>query len=410
MSIDHEIASARDFDHHSAQFRLAPYEAFERMRSSCPVQRSDHYGGFWSLVDYESVFAAARDDDLFSSFPSIGIPPATVSVPIPPIESDPPLTQQLRQITIKHFSPGSAQRLRPRARRMAAEMVDDFIERGECDIVAELTNPLPAKLVLHMLGFDDTQHLQWVRWVHTFVHDKTHDPQRAAAAASDLMSEIGKQMHQRRTSGVPGDDLFGAILTGHIDGVALDDTQITMYTLMMMLGGMDTTSGLTGNSLLCLIERPQLRQALLDDRELLESATEEFLRHSTPTLGLGRNIQRDEQFCGQQLRRGERAMLMWAAANRDPAVFPDPDHIDFHRPNSKRHMAFGVGLHRCLGSHLARMMFQEMMAEILDRIPDFELNGEPVRFDDAGEVYALRHLPIRFTAGQRRSLQPQERL
>jgi cytochrome P450 len=401
MTTGQESTATTEFDHHSLEFQRAPYQTFAQMRRGCPLQRSELYGGFWALLDYPSVFDAARDDALFSSYPTIGIPPATVSFPIPPIESDPPLTQKLRQITIKHFSPGAVERLRPRVRRMAAEMVDEFVERGHCDIVAELTNPLPAKLVLHMLGFDESKYLQWVDWVHTFVHDKTHRPDDAADAAADLMAEITTHIAQRRDQKALGEDLFAAILGGHIDDAPLDDMQITMYTLMMMLGGMDTTSGLTGNALLCMMERPELRQALLDDPGLLESATEEFLRHSTPTLGLGRTIQRDANFHGHDLKAGEGAMLMWAAANRDPAVFDHPDIIDFNRPNSRKHMAFGVGIHRCLGSHLARMMFQEMMAEILQRIPDFEPNGKPVRFADAGEVYALRRLPIRFTPSAR---------
>ena len=401
MTTDQVCPVGTDFDHHSPEFQRAPYAAFDRMRSSCPLQRSDHYGGFWSLLDYQSVFDAARDDVLFSSHPTIGVPPAATAYPIPPIESDPPLTQKLRQITLRHFSPGSVERLRPRARQMATEMVDAFIERGECDIVAELTTPLPAKMVLHMLGFDESKYLQWVNWVHTFVHDKTHAPEAAGTAVTELMTEITTHMAQRRAQPDPGDDLFAAILNGHIDEVPLDDMQINLYTLMMMLGGMDTTSGLTGNVLVCMMERPEIRAALIEDPGLLEIATEEFLRHSTPTLGLGRTIRGDTRFHGQDIKSGEGAMLMWAAANRDPAVFEDPDTIDLSRPNCRKHMAFGVGMHRCLGSHLARMMFQEMMAEILQRMPDFELNGEPVRFADAGEVYAVRNLPIRFTPGPR---------
>lgn len=401
MAMDHDLAAGHDFDHHSPEFQQAPHETFARMRAVCPVQRSSLYGGFWSLLDYQSVFDAARDDNLFSSYPTIGIPPAPAPFSIPPIESDPPMTQKLRQITIKHFSPGAVERLRPRARQMIAEMIDEFIETGRCDIVAELTTPLPSKLILHMLGFDESKYLQWVEWVHTFVHDKTHNEQRATAATMELMTEISMHMEQRRSSGSLGDDLFGAILNGHVDGVPLDDGQVNMYTLMMMLGGMDTTGGLTGNTLMCLIERPELRQALIAKPDLLEQGTEEFLRHSTPTLGLGRNIKRNTEFHGQQIQSGEQAMLMWAAANRDPSMFEDPDVIDLHRPNSKRHMAFGVGMHRCLGSHLARMMFQEMMHQILARLPDFQLDGEPVRFADAGEVYAIRHLPIKFTPGRR---------
>ena len=399
MTIEQELRLGAEFDHHCPAFRDAPYAAFEQMRAACPVSHSDQHGGFWTLVDYQSVFEAARDDDLFNSYPSVGVPASTSPFPILPIESDPPLTQKLRQVTIKHFSPRSAELLRPRARQMATEMVNDFIQRGKCDIVAELTNPLPAKLVLHMLGFDESKYLQWVNWVHTFVHDRTHDEEKAAVAAVELFGEIHTHMTERRESGDLGADVFGAILTGHIDDVPLDDMQITMYTVLMMLGGMDTTSGLTGNSLLHMIEQPELRQILLNDPEMLKPATEEFLRHNTPTLGLARTISRDAEFHGQQLNSGDRAILMWGAANHDPDVFEEPDRIDFNRPNAQKHMSFGVGQHRCLGSHLARVMFQEMISEILERLPDFELDGIPVRFEDAGEVHALRQLPIRFTPG-----------
>jgi cytochrome P450 len=399
MTTQHDVRTGADFDHHSPEFRECPHLALERLRSTCPVSHSEQHGGFWFLVDYQSVFDAARDDDLFNSFPSVGIPASGAPLPILPIESDPPLTQKLRQITIKLFSPGTAERLRPRARQMATEMVDAFIERGECDIVAELTTPLPAKLMLHLLGFDESKYLQWVNWVHTFVHDRTHDEEKAGIAALELFGQINKHMTERRDADELGDDLFGAILNGHVDGVPLDDMQITMYTVLMMLGGMDTTSGLTGNSLLEMIERPELRQALIHDPQLLKPATDEFLRHSTPVLGLARTVSRDAEFHGRHLKAGDWAILMWAAANRDPTLFEDPDTIDFARPNTQRQMAFGVGAHRCLGSHLARMMFQEMVSEILQRLPDFELNGTPVRFEDAGEVYALRQLPIRFTAG-----------
>ncbi|WP_308170564.1 cytochrome P450 [[Mycobacterium] fortunisiensis] len=291
---------------------------------------------------------------------------------------------------------------------MAVEMVNEFIERGECDIIEELTSPLPAKLILHMLGLDESKYRHWVNWVHTFVHNIASDDAAAAAAGVDLMSEIGTHIRERRAGGETADDVFGAILAGSLDGVPLDDMQVTMYTFMMMLGGMDTTSGLTGNALICLMERPELRRQLIDHPDRLEIATEEFLRHSTPTLGLGREIARDTEFHGQQLKAGERAMLMWGAANRDPAVFEDPDRIDFHRPNSRRHMAFGVGIHRCLGSHIARMMFQEMLSEILERLPDFELAGQIVRFENAGNVYAARKLPIRFTPGPRKPALPTE--
>lgn len=408
MSAPTDASVAENFDHHSPEFREAPHETLADMRARCPVSHSAEHGGFWALLDYQSVFEAARDDDSFNSYPSVGIPASGAPFPILPIESDPPLTQKLRQITVKAFSPGQAEALRPLTRRMASAMVDEFIERGHCDIVGELTTPLPAKLILHMLGYDESKYLQWVDWVHSLVHDRTHDVDKSGAAVMEMFGAIYNQMTQRRENGDLGEDLFGQILRGTIDDVPLDDTQILMYTVLMMLGGMDTTSGLTGNVLYALAEKPELRSSLVAEPEQIKKATDEFLRLYTPTLGLARTVARDTEFHGSQLCAGDRAILMWSAANRDPVMFEDPDRFDLNRRNSQKQMAFGVGMHRCLGSHLARMMFQEMLAEILTRIPDYRLDGQPRRFEDAGEVWAMRELPIAFTAGARENRRDSE--
>ncbi|HXL60610.1 MAG TPA: cytochrome P450, partial [Mycobacterium sp.] len=272
---------------------------------------------------------------------------------------------------------------------------------GECDLVGELTTPLPARLILRLLEWDESRAMDWVNWVHTTVHERAHDPDRAAVAGMELFGEINKQMEQRRAEGL-GDDLFSDILRGTLDGKALDDVQITMYGFLMMLGGMDTTSGFTGNVLLRLCQDPELRSQLIADPSLIKHGTDELLRLFTPTLGLARTVSRDAEFHGQPLCQGDRAILMWAAANRDPAMFSDPDTLDLSRENAKKQMAFGVGIHRCLGSHYAKMMFQVMLTQILERLPDFELAGDYERFEDAGEVHAVRKLPVRFTPGPRR--------
>jgi cytochrome P450 len=390
-----------DLDHHSPEFREDPYGRFREMRSKCPVAHSDSYDGFWALVDYASVFDAARDDDLFNSYPSVGVPASGMPFPILPIESDPPQTKELRDVTLRQFSPGAAEKLRPVATEIATELIDEFIERGECDIVGELTTPLPARLILRLLNFDESRYWDWVHWVHTTVHDRAHEPEKAGAAGMEMFGEIAKHMELRRREGL-GDDLFSDILRGTLDGKPLDDIQITMYGFLMMLGGMDTTSGLTGNVLLALCEEPDLRNQLAADPDLVTKGTDEFIRFFTPTLGLARTVSRDTEFHGEHLRQGDRAILMWAAANRDPAVFEEPEKFDLHRSNARKHMAFGVGIHRCLGSHFARMMFQVMIEQVLERLPDFELAGQPERFEDAGDVYAVRKLPVRFTPGSRK--------
>ncbi|MGX9787770.1 cytochrome P450 [Mycobacterium sp. MMS18-G62] len=401
MSSPTDTSIVEKFDHHSPSFRDAPHEMMAEMRSRCPITRSSEHGGFWALLDYQSVFGASRDDAVFNSYPSVGVPASGAPFPILPIETDPPLTQKLRAVTVKAFSPGQAEALRPLARKMAREMVNEFIERGECDIVDELTTPLPAKMILHMLGFDQSRYAEWVQWVHSMVHDRAHDEEKAGAAVMELFGEIYKQMSKRRESGELGEDLFGRILNGHIDDVPLDDTQILMYTVLMMLGGMDTTSGLTGNVLYALTEQPELKQRLTHNPDQIKQATDELLRCFSPTLGMARTVSCPVDFHGRHMKQGDRVIMMYGAANRDPAVFENPDEVDLDRPNSQKHMAFGVGMHRCLGSHLARMMFQEMLAEILQRMPDFRLGGEAVRFEDAGEVWAIRHLPLTFAPGPR---------
>jgi len=390
-----------DLDHHSPEFREDPYGRFRMLRESgCPVAHSDHYEGFWALTDYSSVFDAARDDELFNSYPSVGVPASGMPFPILPIESDPPQTLELRQVTLRQFSPGSAEKAREMAVEMTNSAIDEFIERGECDIVGELTTPMPARLILRLLNWDESRYLDWVHWVHTTVHDRAHDPDNAAMAGMELFGEINKQMEQRRAEGL-GDDLFSDILRGTLDGKPLDDIQITMYGFLMMLGGMDTTSGFTGNVLLRLCEDRELRDRLIADPELIKTGTDELLRVFTPTLGLARTVSRDTEFHGQPLCQGDRAILMWAAANRDPAMFENPDELDLARANAKKQMSFGVGIHRCLGSHYAKMMFQVMLTQILERLPDFELAGDYERFEDAGEVHAVRKLPIKFTPGLR---------
>ena len=390
-----------DLDHHSPEFREDPYGRFREIRESgCPVAHSGHYDGFWALVDYASVFDAARDDELFKSYPSVGVPASGMPFPILPIESDPPHTQELREVTLRQFSPGSAERARPIAIEMTNAAIDEFIERGECDIVGELTTPLPARLILRLLNWDESRAMDWVSWVHTTVHERAHEPDKAALAGMELFGEISKQIEQRRAEGL-GDDLFSDILRGTLDGQPLDDVQITMYGFLMMLGGMDTTSGFTGNVLLRLCQDAELRSQLIADPSLIKKGTDEMLRVFTPSLGLARTVAQDTEFHGQPLRQGDRAILMWAAANRDPAMFEDPDKLDLSRENAKKQMAFGVGIHRCLGSHYAKMMFQVMLTQVLERLPDIELAGDYERFQDAGEVYAVRKLPIKFTPGRR---------
>jgi hypothetical protein len=397
----HEI----DFDHHSSEFRdQCPAVIAGLHASGRPLGWSDAHGGFWAIYGYDALYDAVQDAALFSSAHSAtepkGVPRSTQDDPLIPIDIDGPVVHEYRRVVLSWFSPGGAKALEPRIRELTTELIDAFVERGHTDLSQELFTPLPARLILEMLGWDADRWPEWIEWIHSTVHDRTEHPERAVDAVTNIFSNIGAEIVARRAD--LGDDLFSDILRAEVDGAPLTDEQVMSYGFLLLLGGMDTTAGLTGNVIVELDRRPELRPQLIDDPALIGAATEEFLRHDSPSFGLYRTVTRDAVFHGEQLRRGDRAILMFPAAGLDPATFEDPDTIDFVR-TSNRHMAFGLGAHRCLGSHHARIMFRVMLEEVLARLPDFRIAGSIVRFEDAGDVYAVRELPVAFTPGPRRT-------
>jgi cytochrome P450 len=395
----HEI----DFDHHDAEFRDDNKAVVRRLHATgCPLGHSDAHGGYWAIYGYDAVYEAVQDSELFSSQHSPeqpkGVPPASYDTPLIPIDVDGPMVHEFRRVVLSWFSPGGAKRDEQRIREICSEQIDSFIERGSCDLSEELLTALPARLILEMLGWQPERWPEWIEWVHASIHDRTDDRPKAEAAVANIFGNIATEIVARRAN--LGDDLFSDILRARPGGVPFTDEQLLGYSYLLLLGGMDTTAGLTGNVIELLDQRHDLRQELIDDPSLIPAATEEFLRHESPSYGLYRTVTRDAVFHGQPLAKGDRVILMFPAAGLDPSAFDNPEEISFER-TSNRHMAFGLGAHRCLGSHHARVMFKVMLAEILQRLPDFRIDGKVERFKDAGDVYAIRRLPISFTPGLR---------
>lgn len=384
-------------DHHSDFFREHNYALYDELIAKCPVAHSDQQGGVWFITGYEPVFEATLDDDLFRSAPGISVPPP-VSKSIP-IDTDPPETRAYRKVLLNFFSPDAANRLEPMVLDITTRLIDAFIERGNADLATELTTPVPAQAMLTLLGLDPSEWPTWITWIHGMVHERTAQPELAAEYGQQVFARIVAAKQERITGGVRG-DMLSHLLQAEVDGRPLTDDEYLSYALLLLLAGLDTTAGFTGNALYRLVEQPQLRAQLLAQPELLRQATEEFLRHDTPTQALARTVSRDASFHGRQLHAGDKVLLMWAAANRDPAEFDNPLTIDFTRhPN--RHLAFGVGQHRCLGSNMARMMFRVMVTQVLRRLPDYRLDGPVTRFADAAEVYGVNSMPVSFTPGPR---------
>jgi cytochrome P450 len=395
----HEI----DFDHHSAEFREHCHETYQELHATgCPLGWSSAHDGFWVIYGYEAAYDAVQDPELFSSAHSDaapkGVPPMAYAEPLIPIDIDGPQVKEFRRVLMPWLSPSAAADRAPRIREIVTELIDEFIEVGECDLMPSLLQALPAYSTLEMLGWEIGNWRDWVRWLHSVIRDRTESPERAIESGLKIQAQITKEIEKRR--GQVTDDVFSAILSARVGGEPLSDTQVRGCATLLLLGGMNTTAAFTGNVILDLEARPELRQRIADDPALLRQATEEFLRHDAPALGLYRRVTRDAVFHGQQLRQGDRAVLLFPAANVDPSEFEDPEEIDLDRTGI-RHMAFGLGAHRCPGSHLGRLMFQTMLEELFVRMPDFRISGEVLRFRDCGEVWGMDSLPLSFTPGPR---------
>jgi cytochrome P450 len=390
-----------DFDHHSPDIASDPYPSYAQLRGRCPVAWSTRHGGFWVLSDYASVYAASQDDETFRSAPTVALPEQPYGIRNIPIDTDNPETEQLRRILLAGYSPGAVRKLEPGISAMADELIDGFAGAGSCDLVRDYAMPLPARIVLRVIGLDDgSAEGDWfwyVERIHTIIHGMTGDTEGTVAAGMELAGRIVEHMNRRRESGDYSGQL-GALLTAEVDGAPLSDMDVMSYVFLLLFGGLDTTTAALANALVVLDRDRSLRTTLIEHPEKTATAVEEFLRFESPVQSLGRTISRDVEFGGQRMRAGERALLMWASANRDPAAFTDPDTVDLDRsPN--RHLAFGVGLHRCLGSNLGRAMFHIMLERLLARVPDYRVTEDPTphRYADSAIVYALHHLPVAFT-------------
>jgi cytochrome P450 len=404
MAANHII----DFDHHAPALRDDNTGELKRLmynEGGCPMGRSESHGGFWAIWGYQALYDAVQNWELFSSGHSTecpkGVPSAPYVDPLIPIDLDGQIQQDFRKVVLNWFNPGHAKGMKDRVEQICDDLIDNFIERGEAELSYELFTALPAIVTLEMLDWESDRWREWVGWVHALIHDGVLEPERAMDGVMNLYGSIGTEIARRREK--MGDDLFSDMMRTPMNGRLLTDIELRDFALLVLLGGMDTTSGTTGNTLLLVDKDPVLRQQLIDEVDAMPKIIEEFLRIAGPGGGLYRRVTKDAEFHGEQLSEGDKVLMMFWAANRDPAAFPDPETVDIHRQNN-RHMAFGLGPHRCLGSHHARLMLSTLLKGVFTRIPDFKVNWEGIeRFDDCGSVYAVRHLPVTFTPGPRKT-------
>ncbi|UGQ12650.1 cytochrome P450 [Yinghuangia sp. ASG 101] len=402
------------FDRHTPEYR-GQFEAItSEMQAKCPIAWSDTYGGHWVTAGNAETFEVARSSQYLSNDHDVNNERKGykgITIPTPDrgnsyrggfLEMDPPEQRWYRQALNPYMSPAAMTRWIPVIDEVVRACIDEKIESGSIDFVEDLANVVPAVLTLAMMGIPLANWTIYNEPAHASVYTPPDSPdaERVKGLQMAMGADLFKQMMEVRENPRPG--LIHALLTADIGGQPGPDMDLLGILALLIGGGFDTTTALTAHALEWLSENPEERARLSRERDtLLNSATEEFLRYYTPAPGDGRTISADCEIAGTSFKEGERVWVSWAMANRDPKVFENPNAIDLARTGN-RHSSFGLGIHRCIGSNVARTVFKRMVVAVLDRMPDYKCDPEGARhYDTIGVINGMRNLPATFTPGER---------
>lgn len=388
----------------SEETRRNPYPLYEQIRSVSPLFQ-DPRSGLWMIFDYEGVKRALSDADVFSS----RYGPEWL------IFLDPPHHTKLRALISRGFTPRSVANLEPRIWELVRELLDQSIGRGEMDLAADFAVPLPMMVIAEMLGIPASNWLQFKRWSDAILAMSYTISDRGTAESNLAIEKfiaVTAEMNlylaglvQRRQM-APQDDLLTRLIEAEVDGERLTHEQILGFFQLLLLAGSETTANLIDNAILCFVENPDQLACLRAAPDLLPSAIEEVLRYRSPLQWMYRVARCQVKLHGQVIPAGSLVLAMIGSANRDPQQFPDADRFDIGRePNP--HIAFGHGMHFCLGAALSRLEARIALTEFLERVKEFRLAGaEPWEPRKGSHVHGPSRLPIRFESSRRVAAPP----
>jgi cytochrome P450 len=396
------------FDRHTPEYRLQFDKITEEMQSKCPVAWSETYNGHWVAADSRHVFELARcpavsnHHDLTGETPyqGITIPKAQRATVVRGgiLEMDEPEHSTYRGALNPYLSPAAIKRWQPFVDEIVRAALDEKIESGRIDFVDDLANIVPAVLTLAMMGIELNKWMIYSEPAHLSVSTPEHSPDAERVAQMNRQMGIDLLTNMVEIKEDPRPGLVNALLRLRIDGEPAPDLEIMGNLGLIIGGGFDTTTALTAHALEWLSDNPDKRELLSRERDtLLNPATEEFLRYFTPAPGDGRTFSEDVEVEGQKFNEGERLWISWAMANRDPSLFDEPNEIVLDRKGN-RHFSFGIGVHRCVGSNVARTVFKSMLTAVLDRMPDYVCDPEGTEhYETIGVIQGMKHLPATFT-------------
>jgi cytochrome P450 len=359
------------------------------------VVHTERFLGCSLPTTYEAVKAIAHDTEHFSSRRVVvrDVRPEQVGN-APPITSDPPEHKPAKQLLLPPFTPDAMKKLEPRVRAICNELIDGFIADGKCDAAARYTKHIPVRAIAHMLGIPEKDSDLFINWIHEILELGIKDNEIFLRGIREMGEYFAGHIEERKKH--PTDDLISTLMNARDkDGQPLSDEHVQGSLRLLLIAGIDTTWSAIGSSLWHLAKTPADRERLVAEPALMQSAVEELLRAYSPVT-MAREVMKETVISGCPVKPGNMVLLSFPAANRDPAVFPDADKVLIDRKEN-RHAAFGLGIHRCVGSNLARMEMTVALEEWLKRIPDFGLDpAGQVKWSE-GTVRGPRQLPMLFS-------------
>ncbi|HEU4882461.1 MAG TPA: cytochrome P450 [Longimicrobium sp.] len=387
----------------SDDIRRDPYPLYARLREASPLLHDPRMDA-WMVFDYDGVKRTLQDHESFSGSP------ATAGRPAPDwfIFADPPRHTRMRGLLARAFTPRSVAALEPRIRWLSRALLDRSIERGEMDLAADFSVPLPLLVIAEMVGIPVADRPRFNRWGDVIL-DLSHTlpggdgAERASqayrAVAAEMHDYVARLVDDRRVD--PADDLLTRLVHAEVEGERLTTLEILGFVQLLLIAGQETTTNLLNNAILCFIQHPDQLARLRAMPHLLPSAIEEVLRYRSPVQWMFRFTRTEVQMHGTTIPAGTMVLPMIGSANHDAAHFADPERFDVARdPNP--HLAFGHGIHHCIGAALGRLEARIALADLLERLHDVELaSAEPWEPRRALHVHGPARLPIRFKRGER---------
>ncbi len=394
---------ATDYDIFDAGYIKDPAPVWEELRGKCPIAHTERWGGSWMPTSYKDMQAFVRMvPELSSRNVLVVSPPREERVYnasldefgslAPPITSDPPEHIPMRRLILPLFTPKAVEEYRPFTENLCHQLIDGFIDKGACDAAMDYAVHIPAKTIAHIIGVDGNRTDEFVSWVRGLVEDGLTDVATRDKYRGIIRQFFGELVDARKAK--PRDDLISRLLAQEIDGQPIARKTVVGMCDLLLVAGIDTTWSSLSSALFHFSSHPDDRRRMVNEPDLFASAIEEIFRFYAPVT-MAREVTEETQAGDVTFKPGDKVLLNFPAANRYPKVFEDADKVVLDRAKN-RHIAFGIGSHRCAGSNLAQMEMDVALRAWFERIPEFELTDPDAVTWAGGQVRGPRHLPFRF--------------